>query len=63
MYTIIVEFNCDETHTYASDFDGLFDLIFALNLSEFVKRISVLEGNTIYLPKDFNWSNLIKWNG
>jgi hypothetical protein len=63
MYTIIVEFTCDEMHTYASDFDGLFDLMYALNLSQFVKRIAVLDGNTIYLPRDFNWSNIEKWIG
>jgi hypothetical protein len=61
MYTIIVEFTCDEVYNYASDFRGLFDLAYALNLSPFVKRIVVLDGDMKCLPKDFGWSNIEKW--
>jgi hypothetical protein len=61
MYTIIVEFTCDEMYTYASDFNGLFYLMYALNSSAFVKHMAVLDGSTTVLSKDFNWSNIEKW--
>jgi hypothetical protein len=61
MYTIIVKFHCDDSFTYGSDFNGLFDLIYALNMSEFVKSIRVFLGDAIYTQKDFGWANLEKW--
>jgi hypothetical protein len=61
MYTIVVKFQCDETFTYASDFNGLFDLLYALNIFDFVKSINVFLGDALYTFNDFGWTNLEKW--
>jgi hypothetical protein len=61
MYTVVVTFNDTETFTYGSDIDGLFNLILALNKSDFVRNIKVFLGNCLYTSNDFNWIDLDKW--
>ena len=61
MFTVIVNCKDKDQHIYISTWDGIFDLAWIFQNSEYVVSFRVMCGDAIYLPKDLGYSSLDKW--